>query len=102
MPEIKITNPCKAWWPGDKRVERYIIGVIDVLKKHNVSQPARTEIYNRAYEAVYSAIKDMDKRNEEFIVVTNETGMGVINLKSLRNLRVTAEETENAKDISRN
>lgn len=51
------------WWAGDRRVEPYMARVREALDRHaeNLSQQASTDIYNRAYEAVYSAIKDYDK-----------------------------------------
>ena len=54
-----IKNPPKSWWPGDDRVEKYMPPVIHAIIRHLPwpSQEA-TDIYNRAYEAVYQAIKD--------------------------------------------
>lgn len=54
-----IKNPPKSWWPGDDRVEKYMPPVIQAITRHLPwpSQEA-TDIYNRAYEAVYQAIME--------------------------------------------
>ena len=54
---MKIENMPKPWWPGDPRVERYMSPVLDAIHRH-ASGDAATDIYNRAYEAVYHAIRD--------------------------------------------
>lgn len=66
-PIIEIKNPLRSWWAGDERVEKYMPPVIDAIKRHvKYPSPEFTDIYNRAYEAVYSAIIDMDnKANNE-------------------------------------
>ena len=50
-------SPCKLWWQGDKRVEPFMGPVAEAIDRHLESGRARTDIYNRAYEAVYKAIK---------------------------------------------
>lgn len=53
-----IINPPKAWWSGDKRVEEFMSPIDIIIKKyHKWPGPEYTDIYNRAYEAVYNAIK---------------------------------------------
>lgn len=54
-----IKNPPKSWWAGDERVEKHMSPVIETIKKyHKWPSKEFTDIYNRAYEAVYNAIKD--------------------------------------------
>lgn len=55
---IKIVDPPKSWWPGDDRVEKFMPPVAAAIKRH-VKWPSDeyTDIYNRAYEAVYAAIQ---------------------------------------------
>ena len=56
-----IKNPPKSWWAGDDRVEKYMPPVAEAIKKYvKWPSPAFTDVYNRAYEAVYKAIKDCD------------------------------------------
>lgn len=56
-----IKNPPKSWWPGDSRVEEFMLPVADAIKRHvKWPSPEFTDIYNRAYEAVYNAIKKYD------------------------------------------
>ncbi len=51
-------DPPNPWWPGDNRVEEFMEPVSDAIKKyHKWPSPEYTDIYNRAYEAVYAAIK---------------------------------------------
>jgi len=52
----------RPWWSGDPRVEPYMAPVATALDNNGIKAQARTEIYNRAYEAVYNAIKDRDPR----------------------------------------
>ena len=54
-----ITNLPKTWWAGDERVEQFMPPVIEAIKRH-IKWPSEefTDIYNRAYEAVYQAIKE--------------------------------------------
>lgn len=59
MPKVvKITKPAKSWWPGDERVEKFMPPVAEAIKRH-VEWPsdAYTDIYNRAYEAVFAALE---------------------------------------------
>lgn len=58
-----IKTPIKPWWSGDKRVEKYMKPVTDALNRRNITGDANTDIYNRAYEAVYKAIKDRDTKD---------------------------------------
>ncbi len=57
-PTIINANPPKSWWSGDARVEKYMPPVVEAIKR-NIKWPSKefTDIYNRAYEAVYLAIK---------------------------------------------
>ncbi|MFQ5771978.1 MAG: hypothetical protein ACE5HX_15695 [bacterium] len=58
MKTIRISKPIKRWWPGDKRVEEFMPPVTEVIKKyHKWPSDEFTEIYNKAYEAVYATIK---------------------------------------------
>ena len=63
---VEIVNPFKPWWPGDSRVEPFMLTLSDELHKtkHGLSQESRTTIYNRAYEAVYAAICKYDNKRE--------------------------------------
>lgn len=54
----KRINPIKSWWPGDSRVEPFMKPVSDALERQGLTGDARTDVYNRAYEAVYNAIKE--------------------------------------------
>ncbi len=55
-------KPTKSWWSGDPRVEKYMPKVRITINKYVQDRAAQTDIYNRAYEAVYDAIKDFDKK----------------------------------------
>lgn len=58
-PIVKINNPPKSWWAGDPRVEKYMPPVAEAIKRHvKHPSPEFTDIYNRAYEAVYQSIKE--------------------------------------------
>ena len=59
---IEIKNPPNSWNPGHKDVEPFMIPVAEALNKHLPRGDARTEIYNRAYEAVCKAM-GKDKEN---------------------------------------
>ena len=50
----------KKWWAGDSRVEEFMPPVAQALDKLELTSAERTAVYNRAYEAVYSAIKKSD------------------------------------------
>lgn len=47
----------KPWWPGDERVEEFMLPVAAVLQKY-LPYPSKeyAHCYNRAYEAVCAAI----------------------------------------------
>jgi hypothetical protein len=51
----------KSWWSGDNRVEEFMSNVSATLDKYNLERDTHTDIYNRAYEAVYDAIRKYDK-----------------------------------------
>jgi len=57
-----IKNPPKRWWAGDSRVEKYMPSVAEAIKRH-IKHPSQafTDIYNKAYEAVYNAIKESEE-----------------------------------------
>jgi hypothetical protein len=51
----------KMWWAGDDRVEKYMPPVAEAIQRHlDWPSDEYTDIYNRCYEAVYNAIKDLD------------------------------------------
>jgi hypothetical protein len=55
---MKNCNFCKPWWPGDSAVEPFMPKIDEAIKKHLPwPSEAYTDIYNRAYEAVYDALK---------------------------------------------
>ena len=58
---VEEKDMMKSWWSGDPRVEPYMEKVSARIDFHVKDPDARTDIYNRAYEAVYQAIKDFDK-----------------------------------------
>jgi len=54
-----IKDPPKSWWQGDSRVEKFMPPVAEAIRRHHVwPSPEFTDIYNKAYEAVYNAIKE--------------------------------------------
>lgn len=55
----------KTWWEGDTRVEPYMHKIREALERRSIVGEARTDIYNRAYEAIYQAIVDKEKANED-------------------------------------
>lgn len=57
--ETRISKaPPKTWWEGDERVEEFMPRVAEAIRRHHKSPSDEfTDIYNRAYEAVYAAIK---------------------------------------------
>ena len=68
-----IKNPPKSWWAGDERVDKYMLPVADaIIKYHKWPSPEFTDIYNRAYEAVYLAIKDMKEKSKEKLYTRDE------------------------------
>ena len=54
---IIISSPAKRWWKGDDRVEEFMPPIREAIGRH-LKWPSDefTDIYNRAYEAVYYAI----------------------------------------------
>lgn len=62
MKITEIKNPCRPWWPGDKRVEEFMPKVMEAIKRHITDRDAITDIYNRAYEAVYEAMAKQEKQ----------------------------------------
>ena len=58
MKTTRTSKPIKGWWPGDDRVEEFMFPVAEAIKRH-LKWPSDefTEIYNKTYVAVYSAIK---------------------------------------------
>jgi hypothetical protein len=59
-----ISAPFKSWWAGDQRVEPFMIKLNAALARSgkNLTTYERTDIYNRAYEAVHEAIVKYDKK----------------------------------------
>lgn len=51
----------KMWWAGDPRVEKHMKRVRDALDRSGLDGQKRTDVYNRAYEAVYYAILETAK-----------------------------------------
>lgn len=60
--DISKLKPPKSWWPGDSRAEKYMYKVGIALDRQGITGEARTDIYNRSYEAVYEAIIDLEKK----------------------------------------
>ena len=54
----------KPWWEGEKVAEPYMSSVALALDRHGITDEAWTDIYNRAYEAVYQAITDKRRRQK--------------------------------------
>lgn len=59
-PMAEIKNPPKRWWTGDARVEPLMKPVREGLYRNGINGNAFTDIYNRAYEAVYHGIKNYE------------------------------------------
>lgn len=59
-----VTTP-KMWYPGDARVEPFMVPVNDELHRHNLPRDVRVSVYNRAYEAVEAAINKYAITREE-------------------------------------
>jgi hypothetical protein len=58
-----MNNPIKPWNPGDSRVEKYMNDVREAVSQyHTPGSSPFINIYNRCYEAVWKAIKDLDKK----------------------------------------
>ena len=73
----------KSWWAGDKRVEQYMAPVKDAITRHLKERtPEWTDVYNRAYEAVYQAIKDQEpKAIKATEIPSNVVAEAVVGLK---------------------
>lgn len=61
-----IDNPPKMWWSGDKRVEPYMPKINEALERNGLTGDAKTDCYNRAYEAVYKAIIDATAERDRY------------------------------------
>lgn len=48
----------RSWWEGDARVEPFMVPINRALDRSGLTGQQRTDVYNRAYEAVYYAIKE--------------------------------------------
>lgn len=59
---VEDADAIESWWAGDPRVEPYMTRVRERIVKHVTDKYAITDIYNRAYEAVYKAIKDHESK----------------------------------------
>ena len=59
MNPIRINTPLKSWWAGDAMVEPFMHEVKKAINRHGLSKKAETDIYNRAYEAVYAALQSI-------------------------------------------
>ena len=58
-----VVKPFKMWNPGDSRVEPYMGDVAHTISKYFKGGTNEwTDIYNRAYEAVWNVIRDYDKK----------------------------------------
>lgn len=66
MKTTKIENPPQMWWAGDNRVAKYMPPVDKAISRHVPRGDAWTDIYNRAYEAVYQAICDYSGEDDFF------------------------------------
>ena len=64
-PLIEITNPSKPWWAGDARVDPFMGKVRDALDRSGLRGQKRTDVYNRAYEAVHDAIVKYDPKEPQ-------------------------------------
>ena len=60
-------NGLKSWWCGDIRVEKYMPEIDRALDRSGLKGQQRTDVYNRAYEAIYKAICDYDNKKIETI-----------------------------------
>ena len=56
----EIKDPPKSWWSGDSRVEPFMHELNEAIKRAGLNGSAKTDVYNRAYEAVYNAIIKYD------------------------------------------
>lgn len=48
-------------WNGNQNIEKYMQPISDALSRHLEDGNAYTDIYNRAYEAIFKAIEDCNK-----------------------------------------
>lgn len=51
---------------GNSKVEKYMPMVAKAIQRNVQSEPSRTDIYNRAYEAVWQAIDDQEEEIQNF------------------------------------
>jgi hypothetical protein len=59
METIKITRVPNSWWAGDPRVKKFMPPIREAIARHLPWPSAEfTDIYNRAYEAVYHVIAE--------------------------------------------
>lgn len=72
-PIIQIKNPCKLLWAGDKRVEPFMHKIKQALDRSGLKGQKRTDVYNRAYMAVYEAIKKYDTtQSGDVLIISKE------------------------------
>lgn len=57
---VEVSSDYKTWWSGDPRVEPYMVRIAGALDRRGINGEARTDVYNRCYEAVYEAILKYD------------------------------------------
>lgn len=56
-------NEVKSWWCGSKDVEPFMPPVAQAISRHIEKGDAWTDIYNRAYEAVYNALQSRARKD---------------------------------------
>jgi len=59
---LKDNIDVKSWWSGDKRVEPYMSKIQQALDRSKLKGGEQTDIYNRCYEAIHSAIERYCKK----------------------------------------
>ena len=52
----------KSWWVGDPRVEPFMGPIAGAILRHLPHDKAFTDIYNRAYEAVFAALNSKQEK----------------------------------------